>query len=176
MNWFDIVVAVPLVWAVWRGFHQGFVQQLFSIAALLGGVWVAWHWGEVVGILLGIGEQWALLGGFALLFALVLLVVALIVRLTRGLFSVVGLGSFDTLLGVLFSMLKVWFVACLALHWTASLIGKQRCDEALKESSLLYGPMCTTADWVFPYIDSAREQIAEGKSPEVQNVVDPNQE
>ena len=133
MNWFDFVIAVPLVWAIWRGFNHGLVQQLLAIVALIGGVWAA-------------------TGGFVALFAAVLLALAIIGRFTKGLFRIVGLGALDTALGVFFSMAKVWLIASVVVHWMGGWSLTCGMDEKLAAESMLYTPLSTTADIVFPYI------------------------
>ena len=152
MNWFDFVIAVPLVWAIWRGFNHGLVQQLLAIVALIGGVWAAWTWGGAVGEALGLDSAWAATGGFVALFAAVLLALAIIGRFTKGLFRIVGLGALDTALGVFFSMAKVWLIASVVVHWMGGWSLTRGMDEKLAAESMLYTPLLTTADIVFPYI------------------------
>lgn len=152
MNWFDFVIAVPLVWAIWRGFNHGLVQQLLAIVALIGGVWAAWTWGGTVGEALGLDSEWAATGGFVALFAAVLLALAIIGRFTKGLFRIVGLGALDTVLGVFFSMAKVWIIASVVVHWLGGWKPTRAMSEKLATESMLYAPLVTTADIVFPYI------------------------
>lgn len=169
MNWFDIVVAIPLLWALWRGFNHGLIQQLLSIVALAGGVWLAMRWGGEVGEALGIEARWSAVGGFVCVFVAVLIVMTLVGRFTRGLFSIAGLGVFDTLLGVVFSVGKVWVVVSLLLHglvampFTQNLLGSK-----LPEKSLLYTPLVSTADVLFPYIDFAKESLYEAEDTQPQ--------
>ena len=152
MNWFDFVIAVPLVWAIWRGFNHGLVQQLLAIVALIGGVWAAWTWGGTVGEALGLDSEWSATGGFVALFVAVLLALAIIGRFTKGLFRIVGLGALDTALGVFFSMAKVWIVASVVVHWLGGWTPTHAMSEKLSTESMLYTPLVTTADIVFPYI------------------------
>ncbi|MBP3425369.1 MAG: CvpA family protein [Rikenellaceae bacterium] len=160
MNWFDVIIAVPLIWAIWRGFSHGLVQQLLAIVALIGGVWVSWRWGESTGTALGMNEQWATVGGFVVVFAAIVIALALVGKFTRGLFNIAGLGAFDTILGILFSMAKVWLIASVTLHWLSTLpITQSVLDQKVTAESALYAPLQQTAEWVFPYIDFAKEQI-----------------
>jgi membrane protein required for colicin V production len=43
MNWIDIFIAVPLAYAMWKGFQKGFVLEIFSLLALLVGLYVGIH-------------------------------------------------------------------------------------------------------------------------------------
>ena len=160
MNWFDIIVAIPLVWAVWRGFSNGLVRQLLAIVALIGGVWVAWRWGATTGEALGMGEQWAEVGGFVVVLIAVMIVIALVGHFARSLFNFVGLGALDNIGGVLFSVAKVWVVVSVVLHWLVALpVTRSVITEGVVVKSALYAPLEATADALFPYIDFAKEQI-----------------
>lgn len=160
MNWFDIIVAVPLIWAIWRGFSHGLIQQLLAIVTLIGGVWVAWHWGKSTGEALGIDPQWATVGGFVILFTAIVIGLAIVGRFTKGLFNIAGLGAFDTILGVLFSVAKVWLITSITVHWLTTLPFAQNIlTTKITSESVLYAPLCQTAEQVFPYIDFAKEQI-----------------
>ena len=43
MNWIDIFIAIPLAYAMWKGFKKGFVLEIFSLLALLVGIYVGIH-------------------------------------------------------------------------------------------------------------------------------------
>ena len=39
----DLVLAVPLLWALWRGFQKGFIVKIVSLIALVAGVFAGFH-------------------------------------------------------------------------------------------------------------------------------------
>ena len=43
MNWLDIVLAIPLLWFMYKGFRNGLIIELASLAALILGIYVALH-------------------------------------------------------------------------------------------------------------------------------------
>ena len=43
MNWLDIVLAIPLLWFLYRGFRNGLIIELASLAALILGIYAALH-------------------------------------------------------------------------------------------------------------------------------------
>ncbi len=43
MNWIDLFIAIPLAYAMWKGFKKGFVLEIFSLLALLVGIYVGIH-------------------------------------------------------------------------------------------------------------------------------------
>lgn len=104
MNWYDILIIVLLAAAAVQGWRQGVVVQVLGLAAIVAGIFLAREYsaGSVV---------WSIA-----IFVGVLLVVALIGRLARGLFRVVGMGIFDSILGAAFGALKVFILAWLVLR------------------------------------------------------------
>ncbi len=43
MNWLDIVLAIPLLWFTYKGFRNGLIIELASLAALILGIFIALH-------------------------------------------------------------------------------------------------------------------------------------
>lgn len=154
MNWLDIVIFLLLAFAVWEGWKQGVITQLLGLAALVVGIFLAWRFGAQVGGMFGMEGTVATVAGFAIVLVVVILAVALVGRLTRGLFRIAGLGAFDRIIGVLFSMFKMCLIAgvILMLVEAADPDGKALKNE-VTDNSLLYPTVMKVTDFVFPYID-----------------------
>lgn len=106
MNLFDILAAVALVWAIVSGWRNGLVSQIFSIVGIVAGGLVAYYFGAQVGAMLGIEQKLAHIVGGIVVFVGVLVLSAVTSKLLRALFSAIGLGSLDTLLGIALSVVK----------------------------------------------------------------------
>lgn len=117
MSWYDIVIALLLVAAAVQGWRQGVIIQVLGLAAVVAGIFLARAYSETIGAALGLQGSTAVVAGFAIIFVATVLVVALIGRLTRGLFRIVGLGVFDSIFGVVFSLLKVYVLVWLVLRF-----------------------------------------------------------
>ena len=52
MSWLDVVIAVPLLWALYKGYTEGVILQLGGIVGLLIGVWLAFRYGRTLGLML----------------------------------------------------------------------------------------------------------------------------
>ncbi len=114
MNLFDILAAVALVWAIVSGWRNGLVSQIFSIVGIVAGGLVAYYLGEQVGAMLGIEQKLAHIVGGIVAFVGVLVLAVVASKLLRALFSAIGLGSMDTLLGIVLSAVKAaLLVSCL---------------------------------------------------------------
>ncbi len=160
MNWLDIVIILLLVYAVWEGWRQGVITQILGLAALALGIFLAWRSGAAIGGWLGMEGVVATVAGFVIVLVVVIVAVVLIGRLTRGLFRIVGLGVFDNILGVLFSMFKMLLIAgiILMLIGAADPHGKALKKETT-HSSVMYRAAIKTTDFIFPYVNLLKENI-----------------
>ncbi len=48
MEIIDLVILIPLVYGAWKGFKKGFVMELFTILALLVGLYAAFHFSDKI--------------------------------------------------------------------------------------------------------------------------------
>ncbi len=154
MNWLDVVIALLLALAVWDGWRQGVVTQALGLAAFGLGIYAAWRFGGVAGGWFG-DAAWAGVAGFVVVFILVIISVMLIGRFTRGLFRVVGLGVFDSILGVIFSLLKMFVSVGLVVRIfdffdpSGALI-----SERVRAGSSLFQLIETVNGAIFPFIEN----------------------
>lgn len=157
MNIIDIIIICCLVPAVLRGISKGFVNQAYSLVALIAGVWLSFKFSGALG-------DW--LVSFAdlpsgvlhvIAFALILLIVMLLVHLAgkavEKVVKVMMLGWLNKLLGVVFALLKMVLIVGLviilfdALNSTIPLV-----KESTLGGSILYQPVKDIANTVFPYL------------------------
>ena len=157
MNIIDIIILCCCIPAVIHGISKGFINQAFSLVALVLGVWLSFKFSASVG-------NW--LASFAdlpasilhlIAFCLVLLVVIAITKLVgkavESLFKVVLLGWLDKLLGVVFSILKAFLIIGLVVILFDSVnshipfVPAKTLDE-----SILYHPIKAIADVIFPFL------------------------
>lgn len=165
MNWLDLICLALLLWGVYRGITNGFIVQFVALAALVAGIWLSFKLGRGFGSTFGIHDPWAGPVGFVILFSLIVVGMAVVGRFTRGIFKIAGLGAADTILGVFFSVLKVWLILSISLYWLASLPLTQKVfTPQTTENSALYKPLTSTAHAVFPYIDFAKQHFTFGQS------------
>ena len=165
MNWFDIIVALLLVWSIWRGYSTGFIRQAIAIVALGLGVWLAFAFGLQVGLTLGLDELLAAPVGFIVVFAVVVLALAILGLLTKGLFRFAGLGVFDSILGVVLSLVKTWAIMSILCSWLCSWaqLDNQQPSKSSITTSIVFPAFIKTADFVFPYVDMVKEQLSEAR-------------
>ena len=106
MNIFDIITIIILLFAIFDGWRKGFISQLLSLAGIVGGVALAIAFGDKVGALFGIDAAYSKIVGFIITFFVAAIVATLLSRLIASLFSALGLGGINILLGIALSAVK----------------------------------------------------------------------
>ena len=157
MNIIDVIIPVCCIPAVVQGLRKGFIRQVFSIAALVLGAWLAFHFSSAA-------TQWiesfikadrTLLGviAFVVIFVLVYFGLLLLGHLVKGLVTLIMLGWVDKLLGVVFGLLKALLAIGLVIMLidAASSVVTLIPETTIKES-VLYGPVKDVANVVYPYL------------------------
>lgn len=109
MTAFDYLVLGILLASAILGAWRGLVGEILSILAWVLALVAAWMFGAEIGAALysGIGDSMLrLVAGFVTVILLVLVVIALLKLLMRGLLKAIGLSLTDRMLGVLFGLMR----------------------------------------------------------------------
>jgi membrane protein required for colicin V production len=102
----DIIFAILLIMAVFKGYQRGLIIGLFSLVAIIIGIAAAMKLSAVVAGYIGrsvkVSEEWLPLISFVVVFILVLLLIRLGARAIEKTFEVAMLGWVNKLGGILF--------------------------------------------------------------------------
>ena len=160
MNVIDIILIIPLLWSIYKGFRDGIAVQLGGVAGLFIGIYLAFRFGPAVGELLKIDPEFAPAAGFAIIVVAVIIAIAIIGRIMRKLFRFAGLGVLDQIGGALLSLLKVGLiVGLLAYGFNHINRSQQWVKQARLDNSLLFNTLSKAAATTFPYINSAKDKF-----------------
>ncbi|MBR5455112.1 MAG: CvpA family protein [Rikenellaceae bacterium] len=147
MGIFDILVLIVALVALVNGWRKGLIIQVCSIAAIVGGVWIASAFGAEVGALLGIEPRYAKAAGFLIIFFVALVFLALVSRLVKKLFSFAGLGVVDSILGALLSVAKVALIVGLLCSAFDSLNkGLKIVEVGTLDKTIFFRPLCRATE------------------------------
>lgn len=173
MNILDIILVVPLLWAVYRGFKKGLVYMAASLLALALGILGAIRFHEDTA---GLLDQWFTihpdhlrLVSFAVTFIAVVLIVHIAAFLVDKLIRAVALNFINRLAGMVFGVFVTAFIiSIILLPLQAANEKRQFLSEEKIEQSLLYKPLLKLAPAVLPYLKRTefREWIPERKQPD----------
>ena len=117
MIFFDIITLVVVGLMIFRGKNDGFISQLFAIAGIAVGVALSLSYGASMGKALEIDSQYSEIVGFLVILVATVIVSLLVSKFISKTVSVIKLDWLNSILGILFSMVKG--VAILSLLYTA---------------------------------------------------------
>lgn len=169
MNILDIILVVPLLWALYRGFRKGLIYMIASLLALVLGILGAVKLHDVTGKYLDswfdVTPEHLSIVSFAVTFVGIVLLVHLAAFLVDKLIKAIALNLINRAAGMVFGLLVTAFViSIILLPIDAANKNKQFISEDTIEGSLLYTPMTKLAPAVFPYLnkDEFRDLLPEG--------------
>lgn len=158
INLIDLIMALVLVAGLINGFRKGIFSQLGGIAGVLLGVWVAYKFGSKIGQWLNIDISPIL--AYVLLFVGGMLAAWVVSGLLEGVLRGIGLNFINRLGGAVVSLVFSSLVLSLALGLFC------KCNDALGivepgyiAESQISGYVQRVSDFVFPYLESARDAI-----------------
>jgi membrane protein required for colicin V production len=177
MNILDIILAIPLLWALYRGFRKGLIYMVASLAALVLGILGAMRFHPATAQLLDnwfdINPEHLNLVAFAVTFIGIVLVVHLAAFLADKLIKAVALSFVNRAAGMVFGLLVTGFVISIILMpIDAANKNRQFISPDTIQGSLLYRPLTNFAPTVFPYLkrEEFRKYFPGGKEEEEMNV------
>lgn len=173
MNYFDIIIIIPLLWGAFKGFKKGLIIELASIIALLLGVWGGIKFSSVsakyLGEVFNISEKLMPLISFALTFILIVIAVFALAKLLERFIKMTSLSFINKLVGAVFGTLKFGLIISIILNLVNNINEEITVLEPeMQSTSLLYQPISKIALIVFPGIrninlkDNIEKAIAEG--------------
>ncbi|MEK6614896.1 MAG: CvpA family protein [Bacteroidota bacterium] len=155
MNYIDIILCVPLLWGLYKGFSKGLIIEAASIASLWLAVWGGIKFSDfLTGFfrdLLGGTSPYLPVISFAVIFLGILILVYAIAKLIERLAKTVSLGFVNKLAGGIFGMLKVGLILSV-LIFVLNAVEKniQLIPAETKQKSLLYEPVGKIAGMIIP--------------------------
>ena len=151
MNYIDIILAVPLLWALYRGFTKGFIIEIATLIALILGVYGSIHFSYFISDKLNLHSSFSHLISFAITFLIIVIVIFLLAKLLEKSINLMALGIFNKLAGAFFSLLKFAFIISVLLIFINKINSKTNIiSDKTKDVSLLYQPVSGLAPAIIP--------------------------
>lgn len=169
----DIVIAVPLLIAAWRGFRKGGIIEIATLIGLVAGIFAGYFGADRVAEVVSDTWGWeadnlhAL--GFMIAFAGVLFAVYFLGKATEKMVDAMALGLFNKLLGMGLGVIKMMLLLSVIIYFMNLAFGKDQWlpnDEV--EASVLYPTASDAATWLIPELKQsnlwyrAKERVEEG--------------
>jgi len=166
MNTFDIVITALLIFGFIRGLLKGLFVEVASLAALILGVYGAIHFSYFASAILknqvSWDEKYITIVAFAITFAIIVIVIALLGKLFTKIANFAALGFLNKLLGGVFGALKIGLILSIVLLVFSKLNNTiPFLSEEQQNATILYEPIKNLAPTLFPnfikVIDSKTE-------------------
>jgi len=160
MEIIDIVIAVPVLWGIFKGYTKGLINELSQFAALVLGCILGSRLSYLLsGFLMetfGLGEKVVPVISFAIIFLAVLFGVYLLAKVLTNSAKKVSLGWLNTIGGMVLGGLKFLLILGILIQViiTNDIKGKFISQETRKESILLT-PVLSITNFLSPYLKKA---------------------
>jgi membrane protein required for colicin V production len=164
MAFIDIVIAVVLVFAAYKGIRNGLFVELASVISFFIGVYLAVKFSYIVANMLSGMVAWnpgtIKITAFVLTLILVIVGVHLLAKIFSGIASFVFLGWLNTLGGAVFGVLK----SVLLLGILLGLLQKININNFLvtketQDTSIFFNPILKTSSTLLPMVTTWFEAV-----------------
>lgn len=160
MNFVDIVIIVPLLYAAWVGFRKGLIVEVFTLLALLVGIYAGIHFSDWTSNLIkdkiDIEGKYLPVVAFTLTFLAVGAMVFFAGKMIERMLKMVNLSPVNKILGLFFGVIKMLYTLSILIilietyDERGSFIPKE-----VKEDSYLYSPIKVVASATIPAIEES---------------------
>ena len=157
MNYIDIILIIPLLWGLYKGFSKGLIIEAASIAALGLAIWAGIKFSDFLTGYIHARVSWNThylpVISFAVIFLGILILVYAIAKLMERLVKAVSLGFVNKLAGGIFGMLKFGLILSMLIFVLTAIessFGGQLVRGETKQKSLLYEPVGKIAPLIIP--------------------------
>lgn len=139
MNSLDILILIPLVLACFRGFKNGLISEVFSLAALVGGIYLSANMSDKLAEAIPVGAAEFI--AIVIIFGATLLGGYIGAQITKKVTCIPDL--IDHLCGIIFGAVKVLFICSILLIGIKTIDTKQ----------IILSPKLTEGSTLYPYIE-----------------------
>ena len=159
MNILDILIGIPMIYAIYKGFTKGFIYEIATLLALILGVYGAIHFSdftaEVIQDTFKYESQYMEYISFIVTFIVIVIGINLIGRVMDKTVEAVALGFVNRFLGLAFGLLKGILILSIVIRLLNYVNDRfSFISEEKKKESLLYEPMTYISDSIFDFFDS----------------------
>ena len=161
MNYIDIIIAIPLLWGLYKGFTKGIILEAATLIALGLAIWGAVKFHDFVTVWMRESLNWTSkympVISFALIFIGVLVLVFAIAKLLEKIIKAVALGFLNKLAGGIFGILKFGLILSVVI-FLLNAIEKNYSfiPPDIKNKSVLYEPVGKIAPLIIPGLKDSK--------------------
>jgi len=158
MNFIDIIICIPLVWGLYKGFTKGLIIEAATFIAFGLGVWGGIRFSDLVAKKITEQFNWQSpylpIISFASTFLCIIIIVYFIAKLIQRLVEGIALGIFNKIGGAIFGVLKYAMIMSVIIFMMDAIEKSYpMISFKTKKESLLYKPLATVAPLLIPVLN-----------------------
>lgn len=144
MNFLDILLAIPLLFFVYKGWKHGLIFELATLVGIIAGCNIATHFSTWVAEALKLDGEASLLIAFFITFVGVVLLAIVLGKAIEGFVKLVKVGKVNNILGAAFGMLKCLVVLSVLINLLMIADPESKIiTQKTREGSILFKPTHT---------------------------------
>ena len=158
MNYIDIVLAIILGLALFKGIKNGLFVELASLVALLAGIFVALKFSDFAKSIIENNVSWnpkyITIIAFALTFIAIVAGIHLFAKVLTKIADFAFLGWINKLAGAVFSMLKtILALSVVILLFEKINVKNMIAKQETLDNSIFYNPIKKVSEFIYPQIE-----------------------
>lgn len=155
IHYLDLIIAIPLIWGLYKGFTRGLIFEASSLVALSAGIWAGTHFSDYCAQLIKDRLQWESeylpIISFAIVFIAMVVLINLAARILKKLADGLALGGIDKLLGAVLGSMKFGLIISVIMFiFNALTVSYPLLSFDVKKESVLYEPVSKIAPLIIP--------------------------
>ncbi|RKE03339.1 CvpA family protein [Marinifilum flexuosum] len=159
MNILDILIGLPLIYAIYKGFTKGLIIEIATLLALILGIYGAIHFSDFTAEFIenqfDYHSNYMGIIAFISTFLVIVIVLNVLGKMLNSLIEAVALGMINRLLGAVFGLIKGILILSILVYFVNFLDQKfDFISKEKKEESLFYKPMVQVSETIFDIFNS----------------------
>ncbi len=161
MNYLDLIICIPLVWGLYKGFTKGLIVEATTFIAFGLGVWGGIHFSDFVAYKLSSMFNWQSsylpIISFAATFLGIIILIYLIAKLVQRMAEGMALGVVNKIGGAVIGVLKYALIMSVVIFMINAVESSYpMVSFKTKEGSLLYKPVGKIAPMLIPALNECK--------------------
>jgi len=161
MSILDILILLPVIWGIYKGFTKGLIIEVASLLALLIGIYGAMKfYGVTSGLIeeqISTSQKYLPIIAFGLTFVGIVIGIHLLAKIIDKLVKAVALGIVNRIAGAVFGGLKFFLIIGAIMVVVDKLDSETHfLEEKTKQESILYQPSLNLVYGIFPTLNKLK--------------------
>lgn len=171
MNFIDILLLIPLIYAAWKGFQKGLIIEVFTLMAFFVGIYAGIHFSDYAAEWLkekfDLNSDYLPIAAFTVTFLVIGALVFFAGKAIEQVVKITALSPMNKMGGLVFGSLKMLLILSVFLSVLESYSEKNNLISVeTKEASVLYHPVQTIGLYTVPGLRSSTIFLENALKPE----------